>query len=236
VRRGLASFVVAVVLGCGAVRAAEDPPAKPPEKGAEAGEKEAPKPEQSITQHSVTIGGVPVAYTATAGTLIVRNEEDAPWASMGYIAYVRRDSAAGPRRPVTFAYNGGPGSSSIWLHMGALGPRRVVTTDAAPTPPPPYPVVDNAYSLLDETDLVLIDPVGTGLSKAVGEFKDKDFWAADPDIESVSREVSLFKYTWTNPSPEKTIDKIDFVSAMTNAAPFLVAITCEPLPGSGEER
>ena len=155
--------------------------------------REALLPEQSVTQHSVTIGGVPVAYTATAGTLIVRNEKDEPYARMGYTAYVRKDLAATPsKRPITFAYNGGPGSSSIWLHMGALGPRRVVTADATATLPPPYQVVDNAYSLIDKTDLVMIDPVGTGFSKAVGEAKDKDFFGVDPDIESVSRFIKQY--------------------------------------------
>jgi carboxypeptidase C (cathepsin A) len=103
-----------------------------------------PKPIQSATPHSVTIGGAVVAYTATTGTLIVRDEKDEPCASIGYIAYTRKDPGDLSRRPVTFAYNGGPGSSSIWLHMGVLGPRRVVTSDAAPTPPAPYSVVDDA--------------------------------------------------------------------------------------------
>ena len=135
----------------------------------------------------------PSTYTATAGTLVVRNEKDEPWASMGYIG-VRPQGrgAARAQRPIAFCYNGGPGSSSIWLHMGALGPRRVVVADAAPTPPPPYQVVDNAYSLLDKADLVLIDPVGTGFSKPVGESKDKDFWGVDPDIESVSRFIKQY--------------------------------------------
>jgi carboxypeptidase C (cathepsin A) len=162
---------------------------------------ETPKPEQSVTQHSVVMGGVSVSYTATAGTLIVRNEKDEPWASMGYIAYTRKD-AEPARRPVTFAYNGGPGSSSIWLHMGVLGPRRVVTTDAAPTPPAPYSLVDNAYSILDRTDVVMIDPVGTGVSRAVGEAKDKDFWGVDPDIESVSRFIKQYvtdNDRWSSP-------------------------------------
>ena len=186
-RRNVAAMLaLAAVLG-GSARAQEKPPEKPPEKGAEPAKKEPPKAEQSVTQHSAVIGGVPVAYTATAGTLIVRNDKDEPWASIGYIAYVRKDAGAGTRRPVTFSYNGGPGSSCIWLHMGVMGPRRVVTTDAAATPPPPYQVVDNAYSPLDKTDIVLIDPVGTGLSRAVGNAKDQDFWGVDPDIESVGR-------------------------------------------------
>ena len=171
---------------------AQDKPAdKPGDKpAADAAKKEPPKPEQSVTQHSIVIGGVPVAYTATAGTLIVRNDKDEPWASMGYVAYVKKDADA--RRPITFAFNGGPGSSSMWLHMGALGPRRVVTADAGPTPPPPYQVVDNAYSIIDKTDLVMIDPVGTGLSKAVGDAKDKDFWGSDPDIDSIAHFIRQY--------------------------------------------
>src|SRR2546423_11378921 len=125
---------------------------------------EPPKAEQSATQHSIAIGGKTINYTATAGTLLLRNGKDEPTALVGYIAYVQRPAGepgdAG-RRPLTFAYNGGPGSSSGWLHMGAIGPRRVVTPDAGATPPPPYQVVDNAYSILDKTDLVMIDPVGT---------------------------------------------------------------------------
>jgi carboxypeptidase C (cathepsin A) len=173
---------------------------KPTGEGAK--KPEPPKPEQSVTQHSVTIGGKTIDYTATAGTLLVRNDKDEPTAAMGYIAYTRRGGGNAGGRPVTFAYNGGPGSSSVWLHMGALGPRRIVTTDAGPTPPPPYRVVDNAYSILDKTDLVMIDPVGTGLSRAVGEAKDKDFWGVDPDIESVSRFIKQYvsdNNRWSSP-------------------------------------
>ena len=168
---------------------------KPGEKQAEAPKKmekaPPPKPEKSVTQHSVVIGGTAVSYTATAGTLIVRNAKDEPWASIGYIAYVKPGADAS-KRPITFAYNGGPGSSSVWLHMGALGPKRVVTSDASPTPPPPYQLVDNGYSLLDRTDLVMIDPVGTGVARAAGEAKDKDFWGVDPDIDSVSRFIKQY--------------------------------------------
>jgi carboxypeptidase C (cathepsin A) len=166
-----------------------------------------PKPEQSVTRHSLTIGGTRIDYTATAGTLIVRNAKDEPYAAMGYTAYTRRGAgddanADAGRRPIAFAYNGGPGSSSVWLHMGSLGPRRIVTADAGATPPPPYRAVDNAESVLDKTDLVMIDPVGTGLSHAVGEAKDKDFWAVDPDIESVSRFIKQYvtdNRRWNSP-------------------------------------
>ena len=147
---------------------------------------EVPKAAQSVTQHQIAIGGLVINYRATIGTLIVRDVKDQPWASMGYIAYAKNDVTDLSRRPITFAYNGGPGCSSIFLHMGALGPKRIVTADAAFTPPPPYEIIDNEYTLLDATDLVMIDPVGTGFSKAIGEATDKDFWAVDKDIESIS--------------------------------------------------
>ena len=192
-KRTIAVFLAILAAWTGLAIGQDKPGEKPADKPvADAAKKEPPKPEQSVTQRSVVVGGVPVAYTATAGTLIVRNDKDEPWASMGYVAYVKKDTSAASRRPITFAFNGGPGSSSVWLHMGALGPRRVVTADAAPTPPPPYQVVDNAYSILDRSDLVMIDPVGTGLSKAVGDAKDKDFWGADPDIDSVSRFIRQY--------------------------------------------
>jgi len=187
-------ILVASILVCGLAAAAlaQEKPAEKPAPPPDAAKKEAPKSEQSVTQHSAVIGGVPVAYTATAGTLVVKNAKDEPWASIGYVAYVRKDAGPSARRPVAFCYNGGPGSSSIWLHMGALGPRRVVVADAAPTPPPPYQVVDNAYSLLDKVDIVLIDPVGTGVSKPLGDFKTQDFWGVDPDIESISRFIKQY--------------------------------------------
>jgi carboxypeptidase C (cathepsin A) len=204
VKRGLMVLVLACLMGTLPAYAAEKPkPAPEKEKKAESSETaDAAKPEQSVTQHSVVIGGATINYTATAGTLIIRNEKDEPWASMDYIAYTKRDVADESRRPITFAYNGGPGSSSVWLHMGALGPRRVVTTDAGETPPAPYKIVDNADSIIDKTDLVMIDPVGTGISKAVGKAKDKDFWGADPDIESVSQFIKQYvsdNNRWNSP-------------------------------------
>ena len=186
-------MTAAALLGAAAARAADKPGDEAKKPGEEAKRPpEAPKPEQSVTQHSVSIGGRTIDYSATAGTLILRNDKDEPTAAIGYVAYAQREPGDLSRRPITFAYNGGPGSSSVWLHMGALGPRRIVTADAGPTPPAPYRVVDNAYSILDKTDLVMIDPVGTGLSHAVGEAKDKDFWGVDPDIESVSRFIKQF--------------------------------------------
>jgi carboxypeptidase C (cathepsin A) len=160
-----------------------------------------PKVESSVTQHRISLRGKSLDYTATAGTLIVRDDEDKPIASMGYVAYTLRTEKGGSR-PITFAFNGGPGSSSLWLHMGVLGPKRVVVSDPDPTPPAPYRTVDNEYGLLDKSDLVMIDPVGTGLSHAVCDHKDDEFWGVDPDIDSVSRFITQYlsdNSRWTSP-------------------------------------
>jgi carboxypeptidase C (cathepsin A) len=191
-KRVLIVLTVMLLAACGpAVRASEEPSgqAESKPKGQPA---DIPKAEQSATQHKIIIGGAAISYSATAGTLIVRNAQDQPYASMGYTAYTKSEVADPTRRPITFAYNGGPGSSSIWLHMGVLGPRRILTSDATVTPPPPYKTVDNEFSILDKTDLVMIDPVGTGFSKGVGEAKDKDFCGVDADIESVSRFIRQY--------------------------------------------
>jgi len=191
IRRVMPLVLGALLVGGTALRAAEPPNAAEKEGGSEVKKPEAAaaaKPEQSVTEHTIKVGGSVLKYKATAGTLVIRNDDDEPVAAIGYIAYTK-DGVEAARRPLTFAYNGGPGSSSIWLHMGALGPRRIVTTDAAPTPPPPYQVVDNEETPLDVTDLVMIDPVGTGLSHALGKAKNKDFWGVDQDIDSVGRFV-----------------------------------------------
>ncbi|HEX4583406.1 MAG TPA: peptidase S10 [Burkholderiaceae bacterium] len=161
-----------------------------------------PKPEQAVTHHRLTIAGSTIDYTASAGTLILRSAEDKPVASVGYIAYAQTDVHDQGRRPLTFAFNGGPGSSSIWLHIGALGPRRIVTVDAAPTPPAPYAVVDNEDSILDRTDLVMIDPVGTGISRAVCGHKDEEFWGVDADVDQISRFIAQYvtdQQRWRSP-------------------------------------
>jgi carboxypeptidase C (cathepsin A) len=151
-----------------------------------------PEAQSSVTQHHFGAGGKAFDYTATAGTLIVRDDEDRPIASMGYVAYTRREGKDGEVRPVTFAFNGGPGSSSLWLHMGALGPKRVVLNDPNPVPAAPYRTVENQYGLIDKSDLVMIDPVGTGLSHAVCNHKDDEFWGVDPDIDSIGRFIAQY--------------------------------------------
>jgi carboxypeptidase C (cathepsin A) len=161
-----------------------------------------PKAEASVTSHRLNLPGRGFDYSATAGTEIVRDDEDKPIASIGYVAYARRDVKDRSSRPIMFAFNGGPGSSSLWLHMGVLGPRRVLVSDPTPTPAGPYRTVDNEFSVLDRSDLVMIDPVGTGLSHAVCDHKDDEFWAVDPDIDSISRFIAQYlsdNSRWTSP-------------------------------------
>ena len=134
---------------------------------------------------SVRIDGKNIEYTATAGTLVMKNDKDEPIAEFGYTAYVRKGQDK-TTRPILFAYNGGPGSASMWLHMGILGPVRVVLEDLDYTSIGPFRRTDNEYSILDKADLVMIDPVGTGFSRPVGDEKGEDFWGVDQDIASVS--------------------------------------------------
>jgi len=150
------------------------------------------KPDKSVTHHTAKIDGKLFSYTATAGTILLKNEKDEAVALFGFTAYTKDGETDASKRPVTFVYNGGPGSSSIWLHMGAVGPRRVVLNDPDVTPPPPYKFEDNTYSILDVTDIVTLDPIGTGLSHAIGKAKNKDFWGIDQDIKSVSQFIKQY--------------------------------------------
>src|SRR5262249_21847658 len=154
----------------------------------------APKEESSVTDHTLKIGVQTIPYKATASMILLKNEKDEPIALIYSTAYTRTNSKAATQRPVSFIYNGGPGSASLWLHMGAFGPRRVVTPNAEFAPPPPYKLIDNSGTLLDKTDMVFIDPVGTGFSHAVGKAQDKDFWGIDQDVRSLAQ----FIVTWVN--------------------------------------
>src|SRR5437667_8527034 len=151
-----------------------------------------PNEQSSATDHSIRIGNQLVPYRATAATMLLKNDKDESIGVLYYTAYTRTDAKDASQRPISFIYNGGPGSASAWLHMGAFGPRRVVTTDAAPTPPPPYQMVDNPNSLIDVTDLVFIDPIGTGFSKPVGKGTGKDFWSVDEDAKALAQFISQY--------------------------------------------
>lgn len=156
---------------------------------------------KSITKHSSVIGGKTINYNATAGALILMNDKEEPIALFGYTAYTKDDDN-NTKRPITFSYNGGPGSSSYWLHIGVIGPKKIVVNDPEYNPPPPYKFEDNTNSILDVTDIVMIDPVGTGLSHAVGKAKNKDFWGVDEDIKSVSNFIKQYvtdNNRWNSP-------------------------------------
>lgn len=169
---------------------AQEKDGKPPEKPSEP--TPPPKEESSVTEHSIKVAGQTIPYKATGGTILLKNDQDEPQALIYYTAYVRSDVKDSSQRPLSFVYNGGPGSSSIWLHMGSFGPKRVVTANAGITPPAPYKIEDNPNCLLDKSDLVFIDPVGTGFSKAVGKAQDKDFWGVDPDVKSIAQFVQTY--------------------------------------------
>jgi carboxypeptidase C (cathepsin A) len=128
----------------------------------------AAEPKPARTQHAVTINGTRIDYEATAATLPLKDEEGKAQANIFYTSYVRAGQTAATR-PVTFVFNGGPGSSSVWLHLGAFGPKRVAMTDNGDPLPPPAKLIDNEGSILDLTDLVFIDPVSTGYSRAADE-------------------------------------------------------------------
>jgi carboxypeptidase C (cathepsin A) len=181
--------------------------------GGEAGK---PTPQDQIvqTKHAITIGGQEIRYTVTTGTMILKEEAEGkddkvgqfqgekPKAAVFFIAYTRDDMSDTAQRPLTFSFNGGPGSSSVWLHLGVLGPRRVLMDETGNLPRPPFRLVDNEYSLLDVTDLVFIDPVSTGFSRVVTGEKAKDFHGFKKDIESVGDFIRLYttRYQrWTSP-------------------------------------
>jgi len=182
---------------------------KKPEEKKE--EKAAPKDNLVITKHKVKIGGKEIKYTVTAGTMVLKEETadrtkesegEKPRAQVFFVAYTKDGVSNKSKRPLTFSFNGGPGSSSVWLHLGVLGPRRVVLTDEGELPPPPFKLTDNQFSILDDTDLVFIDPVSTGYSRAVDGQKPKEWHEFRKDIESVGDFIRLYttRYNrWLSP-------------------------------------
>jgi carboxypeptidase C (cathepsin A) len=168
-------------------------------------------PEEMIaeTKHSVLINGKEIKYSATAGTILLKEEVkeeegevEKPKATIFFISYTKDDVDDVSDRPLTFSFNGGPGSSSVWLHLGLLGPRRVFLDEEGRTPPPPYRLVDNEHSLLDVSDLVFIDPVSTGYSRAVPGEKPDQFHDFTKDIESVGEFIRLYTTRfkrWSSP-------------------------------------
>jgi carboxypeptidase C (cathepsin A) len=199
--------ILALILGCPLRLVAQEP--SKDAKSAEAApgdrknaENPVPKEESSVTDHAIRIGGQTIGYKATASTTLLKNEKGDPTAIIFTVAYTKSDVKDLSQRPIAFLYNGGPGSASAWLHMGAFGPRRVMTPNAESAPPPPYRVGDNEQSLLDKSDLVFIDPVGTGYSRAVGKSQDKDFWGIDSDVKSFAQVINTYvtrNNRWNSP-------------------------------------
>src|ERR1700741_3783694 len=154
-----------------------------------------------ITHHQITVDGKALKYTATAGRLPIKRGDGKIEAEMFYVAYTL-DGQEASKRPLTFAFNGGPGSASIWLHMGALGPQRVVLNADGFLPPAPYRTEDNPYTLLDKSDLVLVDAIGTGFSRAETAEIGKKFWGVKGDIDAFSEFIRLYitRYErWSSP-------------------------------------
>jgi carboxypeptidase C (cathepsin A) len=164
------------------------------------------------TRHTLRTPGGELAYTATAGRIVLRREEHTdgvfdghkPGAEVFVVAYTadRAEGADPADRPLTVAFNGGPGSSSVWLHLGLLGPRRVLSGDAGDPAPPPYRLVDNAESLLAQSDLLFVDPVSTGYSRAVAGGKPADFHGFGGDLDAVAEVIRLWvtrQQRWLSP-------------------------------------
>lgn len=159
------------------------------------------KETQSVTHHSIRLDGDTIRYTATAGNLILK-DDGKQTASVFYIAFTRDGVDDPGKRPVTFAYNGGPGGSSVLVDIGGFGPMRVATNDPKPTPPAPYTLKQNPYSLLDKTDLVFIDAVGTGFSHTLGKTKGKVFYGVDQDVKAFGQFIERYiteNSRWNSP-------------------------------------
>lgn len=157
---------------------------------------------QSSHAQSIAVSGHVLRYTASAGTLMTYDDQNHPAAQMFYVAYVGARAPGGAERPVTFLYNGGPGSASLWLNIGGFGPWRVPASAPRSLGGPPYTLVANEATLLDKTDLVFIDAVGTGYSHAVTGREDHQFWGVDADVDTYARAIIRYlekNHRWQAP-------------------------------------
>jgi len=193
-----------------AAKTTEPAPAPPEQKAGDDKDKDRDKKEEHydvtevapiVTHHQITLAGKALKYTASAGRLPIKRADGKIEAEMFFVAYTL-DGQEGSKRPLTFAFNGGPGSASIWLHMGALGPRRAALSADGFLPAAPYRVEDNPYTLLDKSDLVLVDAIGTGFSRAETPELSKKFWGVRGDIEAFSEFIRMYisRYDrWSSP-------------------------------------
>jgi carboxypeptidase C (cathepsin A) len=153
-------------------------------------EKAMPEAEVFTSTQTVRINGATHSLKTRAGTFQIKDENNEPIALHGFTAYFKEDGPS--KRPIIFSFNGGPGSSSYWLHMGVMGPKRIVVNDPGLTKAAPYELVNNDYSILDIADVVMMDPIGTGLSIPIGKAEGKDFWGVDQDIRATSLFIMQF--------------------------------------------
>jgi len=151
-----------------------------------------PKEEWSVTEGTARVGGQTIPYKASAGTTLLKNDAGEPMGMMYSVAYTRSDVKDLSTRPIAFLYNGGPGSSTMWLHMGSFGPKRIFTVNGEFTPPAPYKLTDNTETLLDKADLVFIDAMGTGFSHIVGKGTERDFYGVDEDAQSFAQFIVTY--------------------------------------------
>lgn len=154
--------------------------------------KETPKEESVFTTHSIKIGDTDISYQTSVGTQLLNDDQGNPKASIFYVAYTKDNSGELRNRPITFCFNGGPGSASVWLHLGVLGPKRVDMDEQGKIAKQPFHLVDNNFSILDITDMVFIDPVSTGYSRAVSSEDAKHYHGVENDIKSVAEFIRLY--------------------------------------------
>lgn len=155
--------------------------------------KAVPEPVMSITQHKGSFNGESMAYTARAGETPLKNKEGEITAHIFSTSYIKDDVKDNATRPVSFIFNGGPGSASVWLHMGVFGPKKIVIpSDAEDDGAAPFNLLDNPDTVLDVTDLVFIDPVGTGFSRVVGKGENKDYWGVKEDAKSIAQFIRIW--------------------------------------------
>ena len=187
----IVSLLAARPLGADEPAADTKPEKAPPAKQSVASLPDSSQP-PVLTEHAIMIGGRELAYKAEAGMLPHLKEDGGPRANIFYVAYTLLTEADAAQRPVMFCFNGGPGASAVWLHLGGLGPRRAKVNPDGSLPPPPFELVANEHTILPVCDLVFIDPVATGFSRAAKDEKPEQFFGKDPDIAAMAEFIRLY--------------------------------------------
>jgi len=191
--RKLATVAIAALLALPLGLDAQGPPrAQAGGQGGDRATENDTVPEFWRSHHTTRVAGQTVEYDAEVGSIILRDDQQKPIGKLYYTSYMRSGVTDMAHRPITFSYNGGPGSSSFWLHMGIMGPKRVSVPGVEHADPAPYTIVDNQATLLDKTDIVMIDPIGTGFSHPLGDTPGSTFWGLDEDGRSITQFIQRF--------------------------------------------